>query len=144
MAAASNHRDVELWHIRDGYPALAAWVGRDLDNETFVFRKFNQLSARNLLHLQCQLIQLEHEINELNDDARRSSDLDARQALRRWEKLKELATDPARPEKVRLDKADELAVKIKEYREYYGPADIFWLTLKTQTRRFCGKLKSPN
>jgi hypothetical protein len=91
MAAASNHRDVELWYIRDGYPALAAWIGRDLGNETFIFRKFIWLSAHNLFYLQCQLIQLEHGVNELNDDARRSSDLDARQALMRWEKLKEPA-----------------------------------------------------
>ncbi|RYP51147.1 hypothetical protein DL768_003494 [Monosporascus sp. mg162] len=117
MAAALNQPDVELGHIRDGYPALAAWIGKDPDNETFVFRKFDRLSARNLLHLQCQLIQLEDEIDKLDDEARKSSDLDARQASRRWEKLKELATNPARQEKTRLDKADELAVKIKEYHD---------------------------
>lgn len=125
MAAAPNRHDVELGHIRDGYPALAAWIGRDPDNETFVFRKFDRLSARNLLHLQCQLIQLEDELDKLDDKARKSSDLDTRQASRRWEKLKELAADPSRPEKARLDKADELAVKIKEYRECCGPASVF-------------------
>jgi len=125
MAAAPNQHDIELGHIRDGYPTLAAWIGRDPDNETFVFRKFDRLSARNLLHLQCQLIQLEDEIDKLDEEARKSSDLNARQASRRWETLKELATDPARSEKARLDKADELAVKIKEYRECCGPADVF-------------------
>jgi len=125
MATAPNQHDIELGHIRDGYPTLAAWIGRDPDNETFVFRKFDRLSARNLLHLQCQLIQLEDEIDKLDEEARKSSDLNARQASRRWEKLKELATDPARSEKARLDKADELAVKIKEYRECCGPADVF-------------------
>ena len=116
MAAASN-QDIELGHIRDGYPALAAWIGRDPDNETFVFRKFDRLAARNLLHLQSQLIQLEGEIDKLDDEARRSSDLEARQASRRWEKLTDLATDPQRPEKVRLEKVEELTEKIKEYRE---------------------------
>ena len=125
MAAAPNQHNVELGHIRDGYPALAAWIGRDPDNETFVFRKFDRLSARNLLHLQCQLIQLEDEIDKLDDEARKSSNLDTRQASRRWEKLKELAADPTRPEKARLNKADELAVKIKEYRECCGPAGVF-------------------
>ncbi|RYP21279.1 hypothetical protein DL765_002328 [Monosporascus sp. GIB2] len=90
MGAVPGQPDLELGHIRDGYPALAAWIGKDPDNETFVFRKFDRLSARNLLHLQCQLIQLEDEIDELDDEAR---------------------------EKARLDKADELAVKIKEYHE---------------------------
>lgn len=69
---------LELGHIRDGYPALAAWIGRDPDNETFVFRKFDRLSVRNLLHLKCQLIQLEDEIDKLDDEARKSSDLDTR------------------------------------------------------------------
>lgn len=116
MAAAANQHNVELGHIRDGYPALAAWVGRDPDGETLVFRKFSRLSVRNLLHLQSQIIQLEHELDELDDEARRSSDLDARQASRRWETLQELARDPTRSEKARLDKAGEIAAKIKEYR----------------------------
>jgi len=124
MAAAPKQHDVELGHIRDGYPALAAWIGRDPDNETFVFRKFDRLSARNLLHLQCQLIQPEDEIDKLDDEARKSSDLDARQASRRWETLKELAKNPARPEEARLAKADELAVKIREYRECHRPANV--------------------
>jgi hypothetical protein len=75
--------------------------------------------------LQCQLIQLEDEIDKLDDEARKSSDLDTRQASRRWEKLKELAAVPERPEKARLDKADELAVKIKEYRECCRPTGVF-------------------
>jgi hypothetical protein len=90
VSAASQHK-IELGHIQDGFPALAAWIGRDPDNETFVFRKFDRLSARNLLQLQCQLIQLEDEIDKLDDAARKSPDLDARQASRRREKLKELS-----------------------------------------------------
>lgn len=123
MAEVLNLDSTELGNVRDGYPALAAWIGRDPDGETLVFRRFRNLSARNLLHLQSELIQLEQEINDLDDKARRSTDLDARQASRRWETLTQLAADPTRPEKERLEKVTELSAKIKEYGECLTPAD---------------------
>jgi hypothetical protein len=116
MATSSNQNNIELSIIRSGYPALAAWIARDVDNETLVFRKFDRLSSRNLLHLQSQLIQLEHEIDELDTVAARSSDDDTFKGLRRWEKFIELASDPNRPENERLQKANDLSDKIKEYR----------------------------
>lgn len=117
MATAINvtGSDSELGHVRDGYPALATWIGGDPDGETLVFRRFRRLSARNLLHLQSQLVQLEQEIDELDMQARTSADLDARQASRRWETFTQLAADPDRPEKVRMEKVNELSVKMKEY-----------------------------
>lgn len=115
MAATQNLNSAELGHVRDGYPALASWIGRDPDGDTLVFRRFRRLSARNILHLQSSLIQLEEEIDELDEEARKSTDLDSRQASRRWETLVELAADPTRPEKKRLEKAAELSSKIKEY-----------------------------
>lgn len=66
--------DIELGKIRDGYPALASWVARDPDSESFVFRKFICLGARNILHLQSQLISLEKEIDDLDAEARQSGD----------------------------------------------------------------------
>lgn len=122
MATAINvtGSDSELGHVRDGYPALATWVAGDPDGETLVFRRFRRLSARNLLHLQSQLVQLEQEIDELDMQARTSADLDARQASRRWETFTQLAADPDRPERVRMEKVNELSVKMKEYGK--GPA----------------------
>lgn len=125
MAAALDLDSTELGNVRDYYPALAGWIGRDPDGETLVFRRFRKLSARNLLHLQSQLIQLEQEIDELDAEARRSTDLDARQASRRWETLTQLAADPTRPEMKRLEKVAELSTKIKEYGECCTPVDNF-------------------
>ena len=145
MATRQKPEDIEIGRSRDGYPALAAWIGRDPDQESFVFRKFGRLSARNLLHLQSQLIQLEREMDELDDEARRSADYEARQASRRWETLANLALDPARPEKKRLDKAKELQSKMKEYREYrLAGLDVPRLTLRPQKRPSSSKQKSPN
>ncbi|OCL01845.1 hypothetical protein AOQ84DRAFT_383298 [Glonium stellatum] len=58
-----------------------------------------------------------HEIDELDDEARRSADYEARQSSRRWETLTKLGEDLTRPEKKRLDKAKELQGKMKEYQE---------------------------
>jgi hypothetical protein len=110
-----NGHDSVLGHVRDGYPALATWIGGDPDGETLVFRRFRRLSARNLLHMQSQLIQLEQEIDGLDMQARTSADLDARQASRRWETFTKLAADPDRPERVHMEKVNELSAKMKEY-----------------------------
>lgn len=116
MTNASVSHEQELGYVRDGYPALADWIGRDPDAETFVFRKFSRLSARNLLHLQNKLFQLEHEIDQLDEEARRNTtDIDAGRASRRWETLKELAADPTRPERQRWEKAEELTEMIQKY-----------------------------
>ena len=115
MATVPNRPDIELGQVRDGYPSLATWIARDPDKESLVFRKFGRLGARNILHLQSQLIALEHEIHELDDEARRSSDLEARQSSRRWETLMKYADDSNRPEKKRVEKLNELRALIKEY-----------------------------
>jgi len=122
MATALKSHNVELGKLRDGYPALAAWIARDPDNETFVFRKFDKLAARNLLCLQSELIELEREIDEQDEQARLSGDAEERQrsrlSSRRWESFIENARDPARPEKKRLEKIIELRHKLKEYRQF--------------------------
>jgi hypothetical protein len=115
METFSKDDDIELGAIRDGYPALAAWIARDPDNETFVFRKFGRLAARNILHLQSQIIAIERDVDQLDEEARRSSDLEARQSSRRWETLMEHAADKNRPEWKRVEKLNELRALLKEY-----------------------------
>ena len=116
MTVSQSPPDIELGHLRDGYPALSTWMARDPDNETFVFRKFDRLGARNILHLQSQLIALETEIDVLDEAARHSNDLEAQQSSRRYETLMKNANDVNRPEKKRVEKLDELKGCLKEYR----------------------------
>lgn len=84
MNAAENE---DIASLRDGYPSLAAWKALDPDSETLVFRKFTRLSARRLLHLQSQLLELEYQLDELDAKARRSDDFEDRKSLRRHETL---------------------------------------------------------
>ncbi|KAF2006681.1 hypothetical protein P154DRAFT_570067 [Amniculicola lignicola CBS 123094] len=114
---STNAPDIELGRLRDGYPALAAWIARDPDNESLVFRKFDRLGARNLLHLQSQLIALENEIDELDARAQRSDDFEAQQSSRRWETLMKRAKDNDGLERKRVEKLEELQKVLREYYE---------------------------
>ncbi|OAG07077.1 uncharacterized protein CC84DRAFT_1216081 [Paraphaeosphaeria sporulosa] len=117
MNPPPNISDIELGRVRDGYPALAAWIARDPDGEAFVFRKFDRLAARNILHLQCRLIALEHEIDCLDEETRTKGDDESKQSLRRWETLITSSKDTARPENKRLAMLDELKGLLEEYYE---------------------------
>jgi hypothetical protein len=50
----------DIKNIPHGYPTVAALVSKD--NDFAIFRKFRYLNARNLLHLQAELIHLENEL----------------------------------------------------------------------------------
>ena len=110
---------------RDGYSALAAWIAHDPDNESYVFRKFDRLSARNLLYLQSQLIALEGTLDRLDEEIQETQDMELRLSAQRWETFVENAENPGRPERRRMELAKLLQEKIKEYRksttilEYY-------------------------
>lgn len=116
MPTLSAAADIELGKVRDGYPALARWIAQDPDNEPFVFRKFSRLGARYILHLQARLFALEHEIDQLDEAARTSSDPVARQASRRYETLIDHKNDAKRKEKERVQKLEELGSVLKKYR----------------------------
>ena len=99
---AQKTYDAEKGHPqRYGYPSLAALIAHDADSELHVFRKFNRLSARNLLNMQSRLIELERRLDDWDEAAKRSQDFDLRQSLRRWETFEEKAQDPQRPENER-------------------------------------------
>ena len=117
MPASSSSSDPEKGIQRDGYPSLATWIAHDPDNESYVFRKFDRLSARNLLNLQSQLISLESKIDQLDDTMKNSDDPDVRVSLARWDKYEERAKDPNNLEHKRMKLETDLKDKIKEYRK---------------------------
>jgi hypothetical protein len=101
---------------RNGYPDLAAWITHDPDNESFVFRKFDRLSARNLLNLQNELLALEEKIDKLDRIMSESQDPNVLLSMKQWEDCERRAKSSG-PEhhKQELDKS--LRGKIKEYRK---------------------------
>lgn len=117
MPSSSSRLDAENGIQRDGYPSLAAWIAHDPDNESYVFRKFDRLSARNLLNLQSQLISLESKLDMLDRTMRSSRDPDVLVSLARWETYEERAKDPNTLEHKRMELETELKEKLKEYRK---------------------------
>lgn len=111
-AKSCSTQDVEFAERRDGYPALAAWMSCDLDDETFIFRRFSNLSARNLLHLQAQLVGLEQEIFDADAIARQGGAL---VSSMRWETMMRFSNDKDRPEHKRVQDLDRLKNLLKDY-----------------------------
>jgi hypothetical protein len=102
-------------HYIEGFPSLAAFIASDPDKTTLIFKRFDRLAARNLLHLQSDLAKLEAEQDALDNHAS-EEDMQSKQCLRNWEDFSRAAiSDP------RYRERDELARRIrrvlKDYRE---------------------------
>lgn len=101
-----------------GFPALAQRIALSPDYESFIFRKFDRLSARNLLHLEGKLAYLEYKLDQADDKAALpSADNESRRSIRAWEALEENAADPSRPEHVHMKLAEQVQETLKEYRK---------------------------
>jgi len=115
-----------------GYAQWASWIASDPDSEPFVFRKFDELGALNLLYLQSDMIHLEVQLKELDLEAARQPDIDSINAARQWEALLEQSAPSELTENTNLAKADSkaftraknkmklilrLRAKMKEYRK---------------------------
>lgn len=95
---------------RNGYPALAAKITRDPDDETLIYRRFNRLSARNLLSLQCQLIELEAELDCYDETA------EYKQSQLHWEDFAKQAKHAGNPEQKAMKLQNKIQRKLHEYR----------------------------
>jgi hypothetical protein len=108
----------------DGYAEVARWMSEDPDNETLVFRKFDELTIHNLLYLQSEVLELEERLHMMNKAVSGGYDMDQKDAAREWEVLKNHdAGDNDRPEVVeaarkRMSLILEMRSKLKEYREF--------------------------
>jgi hypothetical protein len=107
--------------MANGYAAGAEFMTRDPDNESYVFRRFDKLTARNLMHLQGELLALQSELDGLDSDAASSPDPDLHVSLRSWQAMKQNSKDTlvrsGEEERKRLATAKELQAKLKGYRK---------------------------
>lgn len=93
----------------DGYPSLSHFIAQDSDAE--IYRRFTRLGARNLLHLQSIVINLERKLDELDkhDAENAAGNPEIRKAARR------LPREEAGDEKERVLLREQIAVALKEY-----------------------------
>lgn len=112
-------------HYVSGFGDLAKFIASDYDGDTAIFRRFDVLSARNLLLLQSELLELERLQRQYDDeDARDSMQPDLAKpinlASRDWSSFMNGVNDPNSPIQERLKKRMELTLairdKLKEYR----------------------------
>ncbi|KAI0021394.1 hypothetical protein F4780DRAFT_287481 [Xylariomycetidae sp. FL0641] len=107
-----------------GYPRWASWIASDADSEPFVFRRFDELAATNLLYLQSKMLDIEAKLNRINAEARKKSDKGSIDVLQRWETLVAQCADSRGPSspvreaaKERMELILRLRPKIKDYHE---------------------------
>jgi hypothetical protein len=121
-----NHAGLELGEGKpiNGFPRVAAKIAHDRDKTTTIYRRFDRLSARNLLFLQAELAEL-----EALQDSYDSADLNTTdQAIidghSDWAEFERYAKEtdnnghPVRPEeKKKMDLALKIRTRLKEYRK---------------------------
>jgi hypothetical protein len=60
-----NSQDIELssggWHPADGFSRVARKIASDIDKTTTIYRRFDRLSACNILLLQAEIAELEYD-----------------------------------------------------------------------------------
>lgn len=107
---------VALGRRKEGFADVARWIALDSDGETFIYRKFHELTARNLLYLQAELLVLEKQLDELDDDDVKTDDMDLKDAARTWEILTRGRAAGLKDANVRMTLIERIRAKLKEYR----------------------------
>jgi hypothetical protein len=106
----------------NGYATVAKSIAQDPDNETYIFRRFDRLTARNLLTIQGELLALQHELDVLDNAAASSLDAGLHAAMRSWAAMHANIPDgdggdvTEKGKRVRI--AAQLEVKLKRYRKF--------------------------
>ena len=121
----SRSFDVELAVLDKEYPngfaSVAAFIAKDPDNTSTIYRRFDRLTARNLLYLQSRLQSLEATLDQLDDEDLHTHDKEDKEsgkAATSWEDFERLAKDESRGrEKKRMEIAEQIEIAIKKYRQ---------------------------
>ena len=99
-----------------GYPSLAAFIASDCDKSTAIYRRFDRLSARNLLYLQSELLELEARQDALDAEDSRGT-IEDKESARNWLILQRRAAEPGNTkQKERVKVLKEIRKLMKEYR----------------------------
>ena len=99
-----------------GYPSFANFIAEDAD--AAIYRKYERLSARNLLYLQSELHELEGDLEDLDArdfEEREADDSEAQQIARYW---KDYSRSESKRAVERRELQGRIRKKIKEYRTH--------------------------
>src|SRR5262245_42300445 len=106
-----------------GFAGVARRLARNPDYESFIFRKFDRLSIRNLLHLEAKLAHLEYKLDRADEPAAHpSATTEALWSARSWEAFEDNAAREGHPDHVRMKIAEQVQETLKEYRKSDPPS----------------------
>jgi len=102
-----------------GFPSLTAFISSNAKSESFIFKRFDYLAARNLLYLQSELAFLQHRLQQFDKadyKAKGDSGQEARDCARSWEEFerKKNSNDAQRE---RWELVHRIRETLREYRE---------------------------
>ncbi|KUJ13202.1 uncharacterized protein LY89DRAFT_651306 [Mollisia scopiformis] len=107
----------------NGFPRLASKIASDPDKTTTIYRRFDKLSARNLLYLEAEIAELETLQNQHDEADLKSADSTTISCHSDWRKFQRCAGEQdAHGEFVHLRQKEkmELALRIKhKLKEYH-------------------------
>ena len=112
--ASDPEKDVETFYVK-GYPSLAAFIASDLDHSSVLYKRFNKLSARNILYLQSELAELERRQDEFDEQDLLDDDLSMKKIARNWRAFSDAAAVTGSRAEKRMELSIEIRNKIKEY-----------------------------
>jgi hypothetical protein len=118
--------DVEGRELSDrnhGFASAARFIAQDHDNETFVFKRFDELAARNLLYLQAELLSLESRLRAFDEQVKRSEDPDVKDAARSWEVFTMEINGKNEEAIGKMKLIMAIREKVKEYRSLFPPVN---------------------
>ena len=110
MCSKSVHAEPQYL---DGYPSLAAFISSDHDQTSAIFKRFNRTAARNLLHLQSELAELQARQDAL-DNVEWGRGVALKQYSRNWNDFCHAARCDSRQQK-RKELGESIRVVLKEY-----------------------------
>ncbi|TVY16396.1 hypothetical protein LARI1_G007412 [Lachnellula arida] len=105
--------------IRKGFIGLAAKIAADPDKSTTLYRRFDALSARNLLFYQAELAELEEQQNQYDTEDQKARDQLNQESIEcqhDWETFTNRAKDAGR-ERSKMELAMKIRITLEKYHE---------------------------
>ncbi|CZR64985.1 uncharacterized protein PAC_14885 [Phialocephala subalpina] len=116
-------------NLTRGFALLASKINSDIDKISTIYRRFDELSARNLLFYQAELAELEYELKRLDDEDRKAKDEISVACQRDWSTFARHAASADRGSadrgatKAREKQKMEHTMKIRDILEKYQTTD---------------------
>jgi hypothetical protein len=105
-------------HYLAGYPSLSAFIASDRDRTTLIYKRFDELAARNLLYLQSELAEIQAKQRAF-DQEDLVADMHTKQCARNFADFEKAAsqTNGDERQKERWKLIKEARETMKEYRK---------------------------